>query len=235
MNTAAAPIRVMLADDEPLVLGGIAAILNAQPDIEVVGTARDGAEAVDLAAVEKPDVICMDIEMPRLNGIEATGQILQQLSTEVVILTTFNREDYLLQALRAGASGFLLKTATPEQLTEGIRSVASGDALLAPEVTRSLIQRAVAEPPADAPTTSPVTPRIPATAPVPQPVEPLSDREREVLAHAALGLSNAEIAEALFVSAETVKSHMSRVLAKLNLRNRIEAVAYAYRTGIVAQ
>lgn len=225
----ATPVRVVLADDEPLMLAGLSAILNAQPDIDVLGTASDGRQAMDLVASSRPDVVCLDIEMPRMDGIEAARRILAgaDTGTQVVMLTTFRREDYLLESLQAGASGFLLKTATPEQLAEGIRTVASGEALLAPEVTRSLIRRAVAEP------SSGIGPRGSA-APEPPGVEPLSDREGEVLAQAALGLSNSEIGERLFIGAETVKTHMSRVLAKLQLRNRMEAVAYAHRHGIVA-
>lgn len=223
-------LRVVLADDQPLVLGGIAAILNAQQGIEVIGTAENGVEAVDLVRRESPDVVCLDIEMPGMNGIEAAAEILASVETQVIMLTTFNREDYLLDALHAGASGFLLKTATPEQLIDGIRAAASGDALLAPEVTRTLIQRAVTEP---APAThAPLGDRRSENPPAS--TEPLSERERDVLAQAALGLSNTEIGLKLFISAETVKTHMSRILAKLQLRNRIEAVAYAHRWGIVA-
>lgn len=227
-------IRVVLADDQPLVLGGIAAILSAQPGIAVVGSAADGREAVQLVSSARPDVVCLDIEMPVMNGIEAAAEILASVDTEVIMLTTFNREDYLLDALRAGASGFLLKTATPEQLTEGIRAAASGDALLAPEVTRTLIQRAVAEPaPAPSAGSGAQWGADPQAGPQTG-TEPLSERERDVLAQAALGLSNTEIGLRLFIGAETVKTHMSRILAKLQLRNRIEAVAYAHRCGIVA-
>ncbi len=223
------PVRVVLADDEPLMLAGLSAILNAQPDIEVLGTAPDGRQALELVARTRPDVVCLDIEMPRMDGIEAARRILAgaDAGTQVVMLTTFRREDYLLESLQAGVSGFLLKTATPEQLAEGIRTVASGEALLAPEMTRSLIRRAVA-----GPASGPEPPGL--ALPEPRHVEPLSDREREVLAQAALGLSNSEIGERLFIGAETVKTHMSRVLAKLQLRNRVEAVSYAHRHGIVA-
>ena len=227
---SSAEVRVVLADDQPLVLSGISAILSAQPGITVVGTAADGREALDLVRTLQPDVVCLDIEMPGMNGIEAAAEILASVETQVIMLTTFNREDYLLDALRAGASGFLLKTATPEQLIDGIRAAASGDALLAPEVTRTLIQRAVTEP---APAThAPLGDRRSENPPAS--TEPLSERERDVLAQAALGLSNTEIGLKLFISAETVKTHMSRILAKLQLRNRIEAVAFAHRWGIVA-
>lgn len=223
-------LRVVLADDQPLVLSGISAILNAQPGISVVGTAKNGQEAVELVTETRPDVVCLDIEMPVMNGIDAAAAILAAADTEVIMLTTFNREDYLLGALRAGASGFLLKTSTPEQLTEGIRTAASGEALLAPEVTRTLIRRAVAEPGGEAPARARSAPFHAEHTPG---AEPLSQRESDVLAQAAEGLSNAEIAAELFISAETVKSHMSRILSKLHLRNRIEAVAYAHRHGII--
>lgn len=224
-----ASIRIVVADDQPLVLDGIATILGAQPGFEVIGRVRNGSEAVDVVIETRPDVVCLDIEMPELDGIGAAEQIQQRTSTEIIMLTTFNREDYLMRALRAGASGFLLKTATPEQLAEGIRTVASGEALLAPEVTRHLIQAAVRDDDdggafASRPSPAPEEPSLP---------HPLTDREREVLALAALGLSNTEIGERLFIGAETVKSHVSAVLAKLGLRNRVQAVAYAYQHGIV--
>lgn len=234
-------IRVLLADDQPMILQGIATILRAEPDIEVVGTVGTGDAAVRMAGDTAPDVICMDIEMPGIDGIEATAQILRSATarTQIIMLTTFGREDYLLRALRSGASGFLLKTASPEQLADGIRTVASGEALLAPEVTRPLIKHAVSgagtasRQPAGA---APAVGAVPWGTPL-QPAdghEQLTSREREVLALAALGLSNTEIGQHLFIGAETVKTHMSNVLLKLNLRNRIEAVAYAYRNGIAA-
>lgn len=226
---SSAEVRVVLADDQPLVLSGISAILSAQPGITVVGTAADGREALDLVRTLQPDVVCLDIEMPVMDGIEAAAEVLASVHTQVIMLTTFNREDYLLEALQAGASGFLLKTASPEQLTEGIRAAASGDALLAPEVTRTLIRRAVTEPVTAAAEHAGVRLSTDAQAGT----EPLSERERDVLAQAALGLSNAEIGRRLFIGAETVKSHMSRILGKLQLRNRVEAVAYAHRHGIV--
>lgn len=228
MTGAERPTRVVLADDEPLMLAGLAAILDAQPDIEVLGTAADGRQAVDLVARTQPDVVCLDIEMPVMNGIEATREILSRQETQVVMLTTFRREDYLLDSLQAGASGFLLKTATPEQLAESIRTVASGEALLAPEMTQALIRRTVHAESSAQDSAAQSSPARDST------VEPLSQRERDVLAQAALGLSNSEIGERLFIGAETVKTHMSRVLAKLQLRNRVQAVAYAHRQGIVA-
>lgn len=233
MAGAERPTRVVLADDEPLMLAGLAAILDAQPDIEVLGTAPDGQQAVELVVRTQPDVVCLDIEMPAMNGIEAAREILSRQETQVVMLTTFRREDYLVDALQAGASGFLLKTATPEQLAESIRTVASGEALLAPEMTQAVIRRAVhAESPAQDSTAQSYG--APGSPPQDSTVEPLSQRERDVLAQAALGLSNSEIGERLFIGAETVKTHMSRVLAKLQLRNRVQAVAYAHRQGIVA-
>lgn len=228
MTGAQMPTRVVLADDEPLMLAGLAAILDAQPDIEVLGTAADGRQAVDLVERTRPDVVCLDIEMPVMDGIGATREILTRLETQVVMLTTFRREDYLVDSLQAGASGFLLKTATPEQLAESIRTVASGEALLAPEMTQALIRRTVSTESA-AQGSAP-----PSSAPPSSTVEPLSQRERDVLAQAALGLSNGEIGERLFIGSETVKTHMSRVLAKLQLRNRVQAVAYAHRHGVVA-
>ncbi|OSM42279.1 hypothetical protein BCY76_015385 [Nesterenkonia sp. PF2B19] len=231
-------VRVLLADDQPLLLQGIATILDAQPDLAVVGTASSGQEAVEMADRLRPDVICMDIEMPGVDGIEATAQVRGTGTAEVIMLTTFNREDYLLRALQAGASGFLLKTASPEQLAEGIRTVAAGEALLAPEVTRSLIRRAVSSGDlSSVPSSVPdgdgaddLGGRKSRTGAAP---DPLSEREVEVLSLAARGLSNAEIGGQLFIGAETVKTHMSRVLAKLHLRNRVEAVAYAYQHRIV--
>lgn len=247
------PIRVLLADDQDLVLDGIATILQAQPGLEVVARASTGQAAIDLAAELSPDIVCMDIEMPGMSGIEATRQIVSGGGTQVIMLTTFNREDYLLASLHAGASGFLLKTSSPEQLIAGIRSVASGDALLAPEVTRSLIEHAVARSTETGTGTGTGTgtdssaqtraaePSTPASAltPAPSPPTPgagpqeLTTRERDVLSLAAQGLSNSEIGAQLFIGAETVKTHISNVLAKLNLRNRVQAVAFAYQHRIV--
>lgn len=230
-------IRVLLADDQDLVLDGIATILQAQPGLEVVARASTGQAAIDQAAQTSPDIVCMDIEMPGMGGIEATRQIVSAGGTQVIMLTTFNREDYLLESLHAGASGFLLKTSAPEQLIAGIRSVASGDALLAPEVTRSLIQRAVTHH-AEERTGEPYaadslpSPRLSQLAQVGNPQD-LTARERDVLSLAAHGLSNGEIGAHLFIGAETVKTHVSHVLAKLNLRNRVQAVAFAYQHGIV--
>ncbi|WP_261625033.1 response regulator [Nesterenkonia marinintestina] len=215
-------VRVVLVDDQPLMRDGIATILGAQPDIDVVGSASDGAEALDLVARTRPDVVCMDVEMPVMDGIEATGRILAELPTvQVIMLTTFDREDYLLRALQAGAGGFLLKTSSPEQLAEGIRTVSSGEGLLAPEMTRSLIRHAVTG--FEAGGTG-----APRTAD-----GPLSEREEDVLVLVARGLSNTEIAAELYISAATVKTHISHVLTKLDLRNRVQAVAYAYESGLM--
>ncbi|MEV8440533.1 response regulator transcription factor [Actinosynnema sp. NPDC051121] len=217
-----APLRVVLADDQDLVRAGFRVILGTEDDIEVVGEARDGVEAVDVVGRLQPDVVLMDVQMPGVDGLEATRRILGRDGAghriKVVILTTFDREDYLFEALRAGASGFLLKNASPEDLVDSVRVVARGDALLSPEVTRRVIARF----------TEPAAP----TAPARRPPE-LTDREFEVLVHLARGASNAEIAGALYLGETTVKTHVSRILAKLGLRDRTHAVVFAYEHGIV--
>lgn len=220
--------RVVLVDDQPLLREGIATILDAQPDITVVGQAGTGAEALRVVAETGPDVVCMDVEMPGMDGLEATSRIVAEADApKVLVLTTFNREDYLLAALRAGASAFLLKTARPEQLADAIRAVAAGDALLSPEVTRAVIERAVTHgelaPPAGL--TRPTT----AVGPGGQ---ELTERERDVLGLVALGMSNDEIAAKLVIGRATVKTHVSNVLMKLQLRDRVQAVAYAYQHGL---
>ncbi|RKT53879.1 response regulator [Saccharothrix australiensis] len=216
------PLRVVLADDQDLVRAGFRVILGTEDDIEVVGEARDGLEAVAVVTRLRPDVVLMDVQMPGVDGLEATRRILGPAGADnpirIVILTTFDREDYLFEALRAGASGFLLKNSSPEDLVESVRIVARGDALLAPEVTRRVIARFGAPAPA---------------APTRRPPE-LTDREFEVLAHLARGASNAEIAAALFLGETTVKTHVSRILAKLDLRDRTHAVVFAYEHGIVS-
>jgi DNA-binding NarL/FixJ family response regulator len=218
-------ISVVLVDDQELVRAGFRVILGTEDDIEVVGEAGNGAEAVDRVAELGPDVVLMDVQMPDVDGLEATKRILARpmenaaaRPVRVVILTTFDREDYLFEALKAGASGFLLKNARPEDLIDAVRVVARGDALLSPEVTRRVIQRFSA-------------PRW--TAQLHRPPE-LTDRECEVLVALARGASNAEIAEQLFLGETTVKTHVSRVLMKLGLRDRTQAVVYAYEHGVVA-
>jgi DNA-binding NarL/FixJ family response regulator len=214
-------IRVLLADDQALVRGGFASILAGQSDMEVVGEAADGAEAVELARTTRPDVVVMDIRMPRLDGIAATRLLLERHGSpaRVLMLTTFNQEAYVYDALRAGASGFLLKSSPPRELAGAIRTVAGGDALLAPEITRAMIEEYVQRPrPGSA------TPRV---------LEALTPRELEVLGLIARGHSNAEIATDLFLSEPTVKTHVTRILAKLQLRDRVHAVVLAYECGLV--
>ncbi|HEV7186832.1 MAG TPA: response regulator transcription factor [Blastococcus sp.] len=214
-------IRVLLADDQALVRGGFASILAGQPDMEVVGEAADGAEAVELARTTRPDVVVMDIRMPRLDGIAATRVLLDRHSSpaRVLMLTTFNQEAYVYDALRAGASGFLLKSSPPRELAGAIRTVAGGDALLAPEITRAMIEDYVQRP-------------RPGTA-TPDVLDVLTPRELEVLGLIARGRANAEIAAALFLSEPTVKTHVTRILAKLQLRDRVHAVVLAYECGLV--
>ncbi|MCC2322676.1 response regulator [Cellulomonas xiejunii] len=214
-------VRVVLVDDQALLRAGIGTILSAHPGIEVVGEAGTGTQALEVVRATRPDVVCMDVQMPDMDGLEATRRIVAdpELLAAVVVLTTFNREDYLLEALRAGAVGYLLKTSRPEQLTEAVLSAAAGEGLLAPEVTRAVIARAVAE-------------RRP-TRPAPRPAVPLTDREQEVLTLVARGLNNDEIAAELVVSRATVKTHVSNVLAKLGLRDRVQAVVYAHEHGLV--
>jgi DNA-binding NarL/FixJ family response regulator len=219
------PLRVVLADDQALVRAGFRVILGTEDGIEVVGEAGDGAAAVELVGRLAPDVVLMDVQMPGVDGLAATRRILGAADpahpVRIVILTTFDREDYLFEALRSGASGFLLKNASPEDLVEAVRVVARGDALLSPEVTRRVVARFAAS-------SSPTAP-----APAPRPPE-LTDREFEVLVSLAKGVSNAEIARELFLGEATVKTHVSRVLAKLGLRDRTHAVVFAYENGIVA-
>ena len=208
-------IRILIADDQPLMRQGFAMILSAQPDMEVVGEAGTGIAAVEQAHRLTPDVIMMDIQMPGMDGITATRQLR---GCKVLILTTFGSQDHVAHALRAGASGFLLKDSTPEQLVHAVRVVASGDALLDPAITRALIERAL-----PALTERTVPPRFDA----------LSERETQVLRLLAQGMSNAEIAGTLVVTEATVKTHVSRLLTKLGLRDRVQAVVAAYQHGLV--
>jgi DNA-binding NarL/FixJ family response regulator len=213
-------IRVLVVDDQALVRAGFRLIVNSQPDMEVVAEAGDGNEALQRAAEHAPDVVLMDIRMPHVDGIEATRRLTgQSHAPRVLMLTTFDADEYLYDTMRAGASGFLLKDAPPEQLVNGIRMVVSGDALLAPTLTRRLIERFIQRPLPGYTTSS----RLAA----------LTDREREVLVHVARGLTNAEIATRLFVTEATVKTHLTRLLAKLQLRDRVHAVVFAYEQGLV--
>jgi DNA-binding NarL/FixJ family response regulator len=214
-------IRVLVADDQDMVRAGFAMILDAQDDIEVVGEAEDGKGAIAEAARLCPDVLVMDIQMPTLDGIAATRAVIAQAlpGPRVLVVTTFDIDEYVYEALRAGASGFLLKNAPPEDLVRAVRVIAAGDSLLSPRVTTRLIEAFARQPPAP--------PAPPAS------LNELTPREHEVLALVARGLSNAEIADRLVVSRGTVKTHVERILMKLTLRDRIQAVILAYETGIV--
>jgi DNA-binding NarL/FixJ family response regulator len=214
-------IRVAVADDQALVRSGFVVLLRSAPDIEVVGEAANGREAIELVRTERPDVVLMDIRMPEVDGLEATRAITGASGdTHVLILTTFDLDEYVYNALRAGASGFLLKDTLPDDLLAAVRVVAGGEALLAPTVTRRLIEEFVQ--------------RDGSTAPVPNPaLATLTDREAEVLAAVARGLSNAEIAEELYVSHATAKTHVSRLLMKLDARDRAQLVMIAYESGVV--
>ena len=211
--------RVLLVDDQELVRTGLRIILQSEPGLEVVGEASTGAAAVELARQLQPDVICMDVQMPDMDGIEATRMLVadETVTAGILILTTFNRDDYLFDALQAGASGFLLKSASPEQLVEAVQVVARGDALLSPDVTRSVIQQFA-------------RPQATVTDPKPLPVA-LTDRELDVLRLISRGFSNAEIATQLFVGEATVKTHVSNLFAKLGVRDRVQAVVFAYENG----
>ena len=213
---------IVIADDQALVRAGFRMILEAEPDFRVVAEAKDGADAVEAARRSRPDVVLMDIRMPRMDGLEATRRIVAAGAggmPRVLMLTTFDLDEYVYDALSAGASGFLLKDVPPEQLVAGIRVVSAGDSLLAPSVTRRLIETFRRE--------------RTRTLPPPPELAELTDREREVLGLIARGLSNAEIAATLVVSSTTVKTHVGRILLKLNLRDRVQAVVLAYETGIV--
>lgn len=208
-------IRVLLVDDQELVRAGFRIILQSEPGVVVVGEAASGEDAVELARQLHPDVICMDVQMPGVDGIEATRMLAADpdVSSGILILTTFNRDDYLFDALKAGASGFLLKSASPEQLVEAVQVIARGDALLSPELTRTVIQQFA-------------RPAVSTASP-----DGLTDRETDVLRLIARGYANAEIAAELFVGEATVKTHVSNLFAKLGVRDRVQAVVFAYENG----
>ena len=214
-------IRVVLADDQAMVRAGFRLIIEAEDDLEIAGEAADGEEAIEATRRLEPDVVLMDIQMPKLDGIAATRRIAEDpnIRSRVVILTTFEQDDYVFEALRAGASGFLLKNAPPEQLVEAVRTVAAGDALLSPAVTRRVIedyaQRTVARNNNKG-------------------LDSLTERELEVLRLLATGKSNAELAQELFLGEGTIKTHVSHLLAKLGLRDRVQAVVFAYESGLIS-
>ncbi|HEY3530567.1 MAG TPA: response regulator transcription factor [Nocardioides sp.] len=211
-------IRVLVADDQAMVRAGFRLLLDGHDDLTVVAEAENGREAVDLSVGRRPDVVLMDIRMPQLDGLAATRAVLERTpGTRVIVLTTFDVDEYVYEALRAGASGFLLKSAPPETLVHAIRTVAAGDGLLDPAVTRRVIEHFA---------------RQPQVRPAPE-LARLTEREHEVLTYVARGLSNAEIAAELVISEATVKTHVARLLAKLQLRDRVQAVVYAYEHGVV--
>ena len=212
------PIRVLLADDQTLIRTGFRMLLATTPDLVVVGEAPNGQRAIELALRLKPDVVLMDVRMPVLDGIEATRQIVAALETRVLILTTFDLDEYAYEGLRAGASGFLLKDAPPDALYDAVRAIAGGDAVLTPRITRDLVDRFAR---------SSVGP-----ADVTDPLESLTAREREVFLLIASGRSNAEIAAQIFVAEATVKTHITRLLLKLGLRDRVQVVIFAYEHGL---
>jgi DNA-binding NarL/FixJ family response regulator len=221
------PLRVLIVDDQALIRAGFRMILEAQPDLEVVGEAADGEAAIGLARRHRPDVVLMDIRMPGVDGLEATRRLVAMHDHEpargpaprIVVLTTFDLDEYVYGALQAGACGFLLKDVTPEHLVGAVRTVAAGDALLAPSITRRLVAR--------------FAPRAAAPAPPPGALATLTARETEVFGLVARGMSNAEIASALVVSEATVKTHVAAILSKLGLHNRAQAVVFAYESGLV--
>lgn len=213
-------IKVLVADDQAMLRGGLRAMLDAEPDIAIAGEVEDGAAAVEEALRLHPDVVLMDIQMPKLDGIEATRRLLAAGSqARVLVLTTFGLDEYVFRALRAGASGFLLKTTSPDRLADAVRTVAGGEALLDPEVTRRMVEHFLARPEFDEAAHA----RL----------DELTDREREVLGLLARGMGNAEMGKELFLSEATVKSHVTRMLGKLGVRSRVQAVILAYETGLV--
>jgi len=212
-------IRVLLADDQAVVRAGLRTILESQPDLQVIGEAADGAEALALTAALTPDVVMMDIRMPVLDGIKATRRLTESpAGVRVLVLTTYGLDEYVYEALRAGAAGFLLKTDPPDRIVDAVRIVDSGDALLGPYTTRRLIERFLASPPPHAPR--------------PAALDTLTERELEVMGQVARGLTNREIAERLYIGEGTVKTHVARILTKLGLRDRVQVVVYAYEHGI---
>ena len=216
------PVKVLIVDDQAMVRQGFGALLSAQPDIEVVGDAADGADAPEAVRRWRPDIVLMDVRMPKVDGLEATRRILRAPGLHqprVIMLTTFDLDDYVYEALRAGASGFLLKDASADELIRAVRVVAAGDALLAPSVTRTLIADYAKRPVRD--------------RPKPERLRVLTPRETEVLKLIARGMSNTEIADTLVLAEQTVKTHVGRVLGKLDLRDRAQAVVLAYETGLV--
>jgi DNA-binding NarL/FixJ family response regulator len=221
MTSDRKPVRVLLADDQPLLRTGFRMVLGGEPDLDIVGEAGDGAEAVDLARRLLPDVVLMDIRMPRLDGVAATKAIVDaRLPVRVLILTTFDLDEYVVGALRAGASGFLAKDVPAEDLVAAIRTVAAGEAVVAPRILQRLLDRFAAV----LPDPEAARPRV---------FDTLTEREREVLVHIARGESNGEIAKALSVSETTIKTHVGNVLTKLGLRDRVQAVVLAYESGLV--
>ncbi len=221
-------IRVLLVDDQPLVRAGLRVLFESEPDIAVVGEAANGEEALSLARHARPDVVLMDIRMPVLDGLEATRQIaadVQLAAVRVLILTTFEIDEYVFEALRAGASGFLLKDAEPIELLQAVRVIAAGDALLSPSVTRRLIESFLA---------APEPHRSPERDEARERLDALTEREREIMALAATGLSNEEIAQLLTISPATAKTHVSRAMVKLGARDRAQLVVQAYQSGLVA-
>lgn len=241
MSQTDAPIRVLLVDDHAMLRAGFRTILDTQPDITVVGEAATGAEAVAQASALRPDVITMDVQMPDMDGIEATRRIVADagVGAAIAIVTTFDRDDYLYQALDAGASGFLLKNAGAEDLIAAVRALAAGDGMLAPEVTRRVLARFTKAPsraPGPASASASAGESTPTAAPSPVAptvlLDPLTEREAEVLVLLADARSNAEIAGALFIGEATVKTHVSRILQKLGARDRVQAVVLAHRMGL---
>ena len=243
-------IRVVIADDQELVRAGFAMVIGSQPDMAVVGQARDGAEAVALAETLHPDVVLMDVRMPGVDGIEATrrisalqhrfapdGSALDDAHTRVIILTTFDLDEYVMAAINAGASGFLLKDTEPETLLNSIRTVHQGNAIIAPSATKRLIEKMMDGSFASAATTQPASVTSTSVSMAPAYTDPeldeLTDREREVLIEIAHGLSNQEIADKLFISLPTVKTHVAHILSKINARDRVQAVVFAYENHLV--